>query len=210
MIATFTQESFQQLCNQLANRDIQLKEIIEKHGYPPMWQRKPNFETLIHIILEQQVSLASAKAALQKLKQKIRAITPKKLLVLSDSELKDCYFSRQKIVYARHLAQSMLNGELNIQKIITLSDDEIRNQLTKIKGIGNWTVDIFLLMGLQRTDIFPVGDLAMINSLKKIKKLPKNISKEEILILAKQWTPHRSIATMLLWHSYIKERNLKI
>ena len=210
MIATFTQESFQQLCNQLANRDIQLKEIIEKHGYPPMWQRKPNFETLIHIILEQQVSLASAKAALQKLKQKIRAITPKKLLVLSDSELKDCYFSRQKIVYARHLAQSMLNGELNIQKIITLSDDEIRNQLTKIKGIGNWTVDIFLLMGLQRTDIFPVGDLAMINSLKKIKKLPKNISKAEILILAKQWTPHRSIATMLLWHSYIKERNLKI
>src|ERR1700688_2926572 len=153
MIATFTQKSFQQLCNQLANKDIQLKEIIYQYGYPPMWQRKPNFETLIHIILEQQVSLASAKAALQKLKQKIGTITPKKLLELSDSELKACYFSRQKMVYARHLAQSMIDGELNIQKIITLSDDEIRNELTKIKGIGNWTVDIFLLMGLQRADI---------------------------------------------------------
>ena len=175
-----------------------------------MWQRKPNFETLIHIILEQQVSLASAKAALNKLKERIGSITPKKLLALTDAELKACYFSRQKIIYAKHLASSMLNGELRIKKIHLLPDDEIRDELKKIKGIGDWTVDIFLLMALQRADVFPTGDLAMMNSLKKIKQLPSHTAKEEILLLAERWKPHRSLATMILWHCYIKDRNLKV
>jgi DNA-3-methyladenine glycosylase II len=174
-----------------------------------MWRRKPDFETLIHIILEQQVSLASAKAALNKLKEKIGRITPSKLLAITDAEMKACYFSRQKIIYARHLASSMVSGELSLKKLISLSDDEIRNELKKIKGIGDWTVDVFLLMGLQRADILPVGDLAMINSLKKIKQLPPQISKEEILQLSESWAPHRSVAAMIFWHAYIQERNIK-
>ena len=121
----FSKEDFHPLCDRLAEKDSHLKNILHQHGYPPMWQRKPDFETLIHIILEQQVSLAAAKAALNKLKEKTGAITPKKLLALTDAEMKSCYFSRQKIIYARHLAQSMMNGELSIKKLISLPDDEI-------------------------------------------------------------------------------------
>jgi DNA-3-methyladenine glycosylase II len=210
MAKTFTKDNFHLLCDHLAKKDKHLKQILQQHGYPPMWQRKPNFETLIHIILEQQVSLASAKAALNKLKEKIGIITPQKLLALTDAEMKACYFSRQKIIYARHLAWSMGNGELSIRKLINLPDDEIRNELKKIKGIGDWTVDVFLLMALQRADIFPVGDLAMMNSLKKKKQLPHHISKEEILEMSESWAPHRSIAAMIFWHAYIQERDIKI
>jgi|SRR5579871_2863364 len=209
MINAFSEKNFHALCNGLAKKDPHLKKIIKQHGYPPMWQRKPDFETLIHIILEQQVSLASAKAALNKLKEKIGAITPKKLLALTDEELRNCYFSRQKTIYARHLATSMVTGELSIKKILKLSDDDIRSELKKIKGIGDWTVDVFLLMALQRADVFPTGDLAMINSLKKVKQLPQHTSREEIIILAEKWKPHRSIATMILWHSYLEERKPK-
>ena len=133
MIATFSEENFHELCDSLAKKDKHLKRILHQHGYPPMWRRKPNFETLIHIILEQQVSLASAKAALNKLKEKIGGITPKKLLALTDTEMKACYFSRQKIIYARHLASSIVNGELSIKKLNGLLDDEIRNELKKNK-----------------------------------------------------------------------------
>jgi len=206
MINSFTEKNFHQLCDSLAKKDKHLKQILHHHGYPPMWQRKPNFETLIHIILEQQVSLASAKAALNKLKEKVGSITPKKLLALTDAEMKACYFSRQKIIYARHLASSIVNGELSIKKLSSLHDDEIRDELKKIKGIGDWTVDVFLLMALQRTNIFPTGDLAMMNSLKKVKQLSPKITKEEIIVIAESWKPHRSIATMILWHSYLEER----
>ena len=205
----FNKANFHSLCDQLAKKDKHLKQVLVQHGYPPMWQRKPDFETLIHIILEQQVSLASAKAALNKLKEKIGGITAEKLLLLTDAEMKACYFSRQKIIYARELAMAVVSGELSIRKLMSKPDDEIRNELKKIKGIGDWTVDVFLLMALQRTDIFPVGDLAMINSLKKAKQLPANVSREEILKMAESWKPHRSIASMIFWHAYIQEKSIR-
>jgi len=156
------------------------------------------------------VSLASAKAALEKLREKIKKITPEKLLALTDEELRACYFSRQKTGYARHLAEAIVSGKLNLKKLTTAPDDEIRKELKQIKGIGDWTVDVYLLFVLQRSDVFPLGDLAMVNALKEIKQLPKHSAKEELLALAEVWRPHRSIATMLLWHHYIKTRNIKI
>jgi DNA-3-methyladenine glycosylase II len=206
---TFNKDNFHQLCNQLTKQDAELKHIIHTHGYPPLWSREPGFETLVHIILEQQVSLASAKAALLKLKEKIGVITPKKVLALTDAALKACYFSRQKTVYARHLANAILSGELDLKKLNTHHDDIIREQLKRIKGIGDWTVDVYLLMGLQRTDIFPIGDLAMVNSLKRVKQLPHPVTKEQLLQLAESWRPYRSIASMLLWHHYIEEKRIK-
>ena len=174
-----------------------------------MWTRSASFATLIHIILEQQVSLASAKAAFEKLKEKVGIITPRNLLRLSDTEMRACYFSRQKTVYARCLAEAIISKQLALKKITASSDEDIRMTLKQIKGIGDWTADVYLLFALQRADIFPIGDLAMINALKEIKGLPKHTSKEEISILAESWRPHRSIATMLLWHHYIKTRNIK-
>lgn len=210
MIHTFTEDNFQQLCSGLARKDTHLKSILQQHSYPPMWRRPASFSTLIHIILEQQVSLASAKAAFVKLKAKTGTITPEKLLKLSDEEMRACYFSRQKTVYARHLATAIVSGELNLRKLSSGHDDEIRISLKRIKGIGDWTVDVYLLFALQRSDVFPVGDLAMMNAFKEVKQLPKHTSKEEIIALAEHWRPHRSIGTMLLWHHYIQTRNIKL
>lgn len=208
MHSVFTEQNFKTVCKLLAKKDADLKSIIDEYGHPPLWSRKPSFETLIHIILEQQVSLASAKAALNKLKEKIGTVTPKKLLLLSDQELKACYFSRQKIVYARCLANAIENGEMSIKKLASLRDEEIRAELSKIKGIGNWTVDVFLMMVLHRTDLFPTGDIALMNSVRHIKKLPPHTSKEEILAIAELWRPNRTVAAFLCWHAYIKRKNI--
>lgn len=209
MISTFNKINFTTLCDTLASKDKDLAKIIKQYGYPPLWKRKPDFETLIHIILEQQVSLASAKAALDKLKLKLGTITPESLLKLSDEEMKLCYFSRQKTVYARHLSDEILSKRFSISKLKKLCDDEVRTSLKTIKGIGDWTADIFLMMCLQRPDRFPSGDIALINSIKKVKHLQKDCSKEEILLIAEKWKPYRTIAAYLLWHDYLASKKSK-
>lgn len=208
-VLQFSKQDFYSLCDAVAERDPDLNSILQIHGYPPMWTRSNSFATLIHIILEQQVSLASAKAALNKLKQRLARITPERLLALSDEELRACYFSRQKIVYARHLAEMILSGKINLKKNKHSSDDEIRLQLKQVRGIGDWTTDVYLLFVLQRHDIFPVGDLALVNAFKEVKKL-NNATREDILKKAQEWRPYRSIATFLLWHYYIQTRNIRL
>jgi len=210
MIESFNESNFKQLCDSLAEKDVHLQAILQQYGHPPMWSRPASFESLVHIILEQQVSLASAKAALEKLRERIGKITPANVLELSDAELRSCYFSRQKTVYVRSLAEAMLTKKLELARLGAVTNEEIRTELKKIKGIGDWTVDIYLLFVLQRSDIFPTGDLAMMNALKQVKQLPGHITKEEIIQLAEAWRPHRSLATMLFWHYYIKTRNIKI
>jgi len=203
MLTSFTQETYHHLCDQLAATDADFKKIIDSHGYPPFWSRANTFETLVHIILEQQVSLASALSALNKLKERIQEITPARVLTLTDEELKACYFSRQKTAYIKDLAEALLSGQLNLQQLETLPDDEVRQQLTALKGIGNWTVDIYLLMVLHRTDVFPIGDLAIVNALKRLKPVPPTTTKDNLLQIAEQWRPYRSVAAMLLWHFYL-------
>ena len=200
MEITFHEGNFKQICNKLSSKDADLKFILKNYGYPPIWTRSNSFATLIHIILEQQVSLASARAAYDKLKEKLGAITPKKLITLFDKEMKACYFSRQKIVYARHLAEAVISGKISLKIFPSLTEDEIRNQLKQIKGIGDWTVDVYLLFALQRINVFPTGDLAMMKALKEVKKMPAHTSKEEIIKIAEGWKPYRSMAAMILWH----------
>ncbi len=171
-----------------------------------MWTRPNTFESLIHIILEQQVSLASALAALNKLREKLTKITPAKLLKLTDEELKACYFSRQKMSYARYLAQAIQNKEFSPAAMETLPDEEVRKNLIALKGIGNWTADVYLMFVLQRADIFPIGDLAAVNALKKVKKLPKDTPPEQLLKISASWQPYRTVATMILWHYYLSLR----
>ena len=198
------------MCDLLADRDADLKAIIDQHGYPPMWSRPNIFQTLILTILEQQVSLASAYAAYKKLKDKTGFVTPQKILALSAEELRACYFSRQKTVYAKELATAIVKKKINLKKLSFASDDDVRNILKEVKGIGDWTVDIYLIHALQRTDLFPLGDVALVNSLKETKRLDKNVTKAEMLAVAELWRPYRTIATMILWHHYIKKRGLKI
>ena len=166
--------------------------------------------TLIQIILEQQVSLASAYAAFKKLKEKIGYVTPARILELSDAEMRACYFTRQKTGYARELALAVQSRELKLSQLSSLPDEEVRSQMIRLKGIGHWTIDVFLMHALQRTDLFPLGDIALVNSLKETKNLPAHTSKNEMLQIAEAWRPYRTIAAMILWHSYIRKRGIKL
>ena len=206
----FSESNFIQLCKKLAKKDTDLAAIIKNHGHPPMWTRPASFQSLILFILEQQVSLASAYAAFKKLKEKIGFVTPAKILALSDAELRACYFSRQKIVYARELASAVQKKKLVLKRLKHGHEDEVRLELKKIKGIGDWTVDVYLMHSLQRTDQFPLGDIALVNSLKVIKQLKKDVSKERMLKIAEPWRPYRTIAAMILWHAYIQKRGIKL
>ena len=209
-ISTFTATSFQRICKKLSNQDKDLAAIILNHGYPPMWIRPATFQTLILTIFEQQVSLASAYAAFKKLKEKIGYVTPAKILKMTDEEMRACYFTRQKIVYARELAIAIKKRKINLKKLSGMPDEAVRNILIQLKGIGNWTIDVYLMHALQRTDLFPLGDIALVNSLKETKRLPKEITKEEMLAIAEPWRPHRTIAAMILWHAYIQKRGIKL
>jgi len=210
MQQTFNADNFYQICDTLYRKDKDLKKIVDEHGYPPIWMRPPSFQTLILTILEQQVSLASAYAAFKKLRKKTGNITPAKIMDLTDDELRKCYFSRQKIVYARELAKAILLKKLHLKKLESLDNDNVRTTLKKIKGIGDWTVDIYLIHALRRLDIFPIGDLALVNSLKEIKNLSGYCTKEEMLAVSIPWRPFRTIASMILWHSYIQKRGIKL
>ena len=210
MMQQFSSANFYLICDKLSRKDKDLKAIIKQHGYPPMWTRLATFQTLILTILEQQVSLASAYAAFKKLKEKIGLVTSAKILSLSDIELRACYFSRQKIIYARELATAVQSKQLVLKKLSNKNEDEIRHELKKIKGIGDWTVDVYLMHALQRTDLFPLGDIALVNSLKEVKQLHQHITKVEMLQIAESWRPYRTIAAMILWHAYIKKRGIKL
>ncbi|ODM54171.1 DNA-3-methyladenine glycosylase family protein [Elizabethkingia meningoseptica] len=204
-IKIFNSENFQDLCNHLADTDPDFKTILDTYGYPPMWTRENTFKSLVHIILEQQVSLASALAALNKLKKKTTKITPENILNLNDEEMRACYVSRQKSVYIRGLAQAITDKHLSLEELSAMTNDDARKNLVKLKGIGNWTVDVYLMFTLQRADIFPIGDLAAVNALKRLKQLPTSITKEEILEISEQWKPFRSVASIMLWHYYLSQ-----
>ena len=208
MIETFNEQNLYALYDLVAAKDKDLKAIIKEYGYPPLWIRPNSFETLVLTILEQQVSLASAYSAYKKLKERIR-LTPQNLAMLTDDELRSCYLSRQKIIYTKELANAILTKKIKLKKFEALPDNIVRTELKALKGIGDWTVDIYLLHALRRADIFPIGDLALVNSIKMIKKL-SSITKDELLELSKKWKPYRSIATMLFWHYYIKNKGIKI
>ena len=195
--------------NKLTAGDRDLAKIVDAFGYPPHWQRKPGFPTLMRIILEQQVSLASAKAAFARLNDAVAELTPDSFLTLDDVELKQIGFSRQKTKYGRELAQAIVNRTLDLDSLNSLDDLAIRKQLTQIKGIGDWTVDLYLMMALQRADIFPAKDLAVAIAIKEIKDLAVRPQAAELELIAKVWQPYRAIATQILWHYYLNRKKLK-
>ncbi|MEO6588111.1 MAG: DNA-3-methyladenine glycosylase 2 family protein [Pyrinomonadaceae bacterium] len=206
MIKKLDEQNLANICKKLSKTDDDLKYIFETYGTPPLWQREASFATLVHIILEQQVSLASALSAFKKLQEKVGKITPENLLKLSDEELKACYFSRQKTVYTRELSKAILSGELNLKSLENLPDAEVKIELKKIKGIGDWTSDIYLLMAMLRGDVMPKGDLALHVAWKNLKQLEHAPNSDEFQIVAERWKPFRAVAARLLWHFYLNEK----
>lgn len=169
-----------------------------------MWKRKPGFTTLVHIILEQQVSLASAKAAFDRLIARVSPLTPVHFLKQNDAKLKAIGFSRQKTVYCRHLAQTVSTGQLNLAGLNLIDDNAVRQKLITIKGIGLWTANIYLLMALRRPDIWPVRDLALSVATQRLKNLPSRPTPDELDSIGSNWKPWRAVATRILWHYYLQ------
>ncbi|ACD96378.1 DNA-3-methyladenine glycosylase family protein [Trichlorobacter lovleyi] len=190
--------------NTLCNKHLIFRIINDKYGIPPNWMREPGFISLSRIILEQQVSIESAKAHFEKINSYIPEFTPNEIIKLSDQEMRDCQISRQKAKYLRSLSEAILKNELNLEVMDTFNDHEIREKLTKINGIGNWTVDIYLMFCLQRKDVFPSGDIAVINAAMELLEYE---TKDEVLNESKKWAPLRSLAAYFLWHYYLKKRN---
>jgi len=190
----------------LAEMDPIFRRVYETYGTPPLWDRPAGFATLLQIILEQQVSLASAKACFDKLSVRLGEVTPESLLTLNDAELKADGFSRQKTAYARHLSESILDRRIDLDRLPTLPDAEVKAELIKLKGIGEWTSDIYLLMALLRPDVMPKGDIALHAAYQRLSGTPARPGSDEFLVIAEQWRPFRSTAARLLWHFYLSER----
>jgi DNA-3-methyladenine glycosylase II len=187
----------------LVERDPDLAAVIARHGVPPLWARPPGFPTLTRIILEQQVSLSSAKAAYDRLEARIGEPEPETFLLLNDVELKGIGFSRQKTHYVRLLAESLRDGSFDLDEVEGLGDEEARIRLMELKGIGPWSADIYLLMALRRPDIWPLGDLALVSAVVKIKGLPSPPSFNEFKAIGEAWRPWRSVAARIAWFEYL-------
>jgi len=198
--------AFQSGIRELTIRDADLARVIEAYGAPPLWVREPGFPSLVYIILEQQVSLASARAAFQRLRAAASPLTPTRFLKLSDTQLKQIGFSRQKTLYTRLLAESLVKRHLDLNDLHDLSDDAARKFLIALKGIGTWTADIYLLSALRRPDIWPIGDLALAVAVQEVKRLRSRPSPERLESLSQLWRPYRAVAARLFWHAYLSKR----
>ena len=207
LIRPLTQKTLALAARELAVRDRLLAKIHAKYGDPPLWQRAAGFRTLVHIILEQQVSLSSAKSMLLRLETAIQPFTPERFAEVGESYLRGLGVTRQKSAYLLHLSESLVSGRLKLQSLSRLSDDQVLEKLTGIKGIGLWSANIYLLMAMRRADIWPAGDLALAVAIKELKGLATRPSPEELELIAEAWRPHRAVAARMLWQYYLGRKS---
>lgn len=191
----------------LSKKDSIFKQIIQQYGIPEIPVRKQGFETLALLILEQQVSIDSAKATYLKLKNQVQDFEPKNLLELLEENFRACGVSRQKTKYIKCLAEAILEKTIYLESFPRKSAEIVRQELIKIKGIGNWTIDVYLMFSLQSEDILPLGDIAVVNTIKELLNIHE---KPEMESYTQKWAPYRSMATFLLWHYYLQKRNRKV
>ena len=193
-------------CEQLSAADPHLSLVHSTYGPPPLWDRPTGFATLLNIILEQQVSLASAKACFDKLAAHLSDVSPASFLKINDADLKMIGFSRQKTAYARHLSEAVIEKRIDLDGLHLLPDAEIKAELIKLKGVGEWTSDVYLLMAMLRPDVMPRGDIALHAAYQKLTNADKRPGSDEFVAMAEKWKPFRSTAARLLWHFYLSER----
>ncbi len=191
---------------ELGASDDRLGRLLLDNQVPPMWGRDEGFATLVKIILEQQVSLDSAAAAFANLKSAIGEVEPDRFLSLNDTELKTIGFSRQKTGYCRGIATQLIDKSLDLEALASVPDEEARGRLTALKGVGPWTADVYLLFALQRPDIWPMGDRALVVSMAENLPLDEIPSYEQAAQIADVWRPWRSVAARMLWHAYLSNR----
>jgi DNA-3-methyladenine glycosylase II len=190
----------------LCARDPHLARVVARHGPPPMWGRPPGFSTLIKIILEQQVSLASASAIYRRLQGTAGRVTAHRIVRFSDSEFRQSGLTRQKSTYCRNLARWIVEERLELAALESLEDAEVRERLIQVPGIGPWTADVYLLMALRRPDIWPPGDLALIKAAQEVRRMRRRPDGKTLERIVGAWSPWRSVGARVLWHHYLSVR----
>ncbi|MEK6279627.1 MAG: DNA-3-methyladenine glycosylase 2 family protein [Acidobacteriota bacterium] len=198
-----TEKSLARVAGHLARRDHDLAFILKNFGPPPLWARRPGFSTLIKIILEQQVSLASAASIFARLRKSVIPFHPVRMLELGELHLKQQGLTRQKTAYCLHLAQSLRDKRLRLSQLSRMSDAQAKAALMEVKGIGSWSADVYLLMSLLRADVWPASDLALAIAVTKLKRLPYRPGPNELTEMAEAWRPFRSVAARMLWQYYL-------
>ena len=203
---TINDETLRMGVDVLAERDSDLYRIRDRLGYPPLWAREPGFASLVHIILEQQVSIKAAATMFQRLASHLGSVTPELVQKAGESELRQVGLTRQKARYCVELANRIASGALELSKLDTLDDAQGRSHLLDIPGLGPWTVDVYYMMALRRANAWPQGDLALASAIQDIKNLNARPTKEEQLAFAEQWAPWRAVAARMLWMHYLDAR----
>ncbi len=190
----------------LCSRDADWGRVVQKFGPPPLWARRPNFATLVRIILEQQVSLASAESTFRRLQGAVQRVTSERMAQLSLAEIRRLGFTRQKAGYCLDLARLIEAGGFNLNRLSRIDDGAARAALLEVRGIGSWTADIYLLMALRRPDVWPDGDVALAAAAHRVKRLRQRPNFDRLRKIAARWRPWRSVAARILWHHYLSER----
>ena len=201
-----TRADYQAAVAELASRDPALGKVVEDWGVPPRWKRRQGFATLVLLILEQQVSLASAEATFARLEGQAGAVEPGAILALGEERLKQAGLSRQKARYVHGLAEATAAGAVDLRKLGRAGDDAVRAALIPLKGIGDWTIDIYLLAALQRPDVWPARDLALQEAARAIRELDARPDETAMQAIGEAWRPWRSVAARILWHYYLNAR----
>ena len=201
-----THESLARGVHALTRRDPHLATLFAKNGLPPMWARRPGFPTLVHIVLEQQVSIVAARSLFRRIRAHLGEMTPELVASRGIAGLHRLGLTRQKAAYCHGLARAILDGRLSLSDIARSADTEGREALLALRGIGPWSADIYYLMALRRPDVWPVGDLALAIALHEVKGLRARPDMERQLAISAAWAPWRSVAARLLWHYYLTTR----
>lgn len=188
----------------LAREDPDLAAVVERHGPPPLWARRPGIASLVQIILEQQVSLVSARALYRRVQYELGEITADTILACGAGGLRRLGVTRQKASYCLEVAERITAGDLNLGRVARAPVAAARDELVQIKGIGPWTAEVYLLMVLRRPDIWPTGDIALLTALRHLRRLPERPTVEQAADHARRWAPWRAVAARVLWHGYLE------
>ena len=199
-------QAFATATRELARRDARLRTLRRVNGQPPFWRRRPGFRTLALIILEQQVSLASARAALARVERRVGRVGVARIAACDEAELRVAGVTRQKAAYLVGAARALAAGRPRLAALPRLPDEAVRDALTALRGVGAWSAEVYLLMALRRPDAWPVGDLALALALRDALELPELPDATALRQLAEPWRPWRAVAARLLWHDYLLRR----
>lgn len=198
--------TFAEACAFLAEEDRALAGLVDQFGIPAFWHRTEGFPTLVLLILEQQVSLESGAAMYRRLTESLGIVSPRTVLEAGDTALRSIGVTRQKAAYLLGLADAVVTGDIDLAALDEMGTDAARVALTRLKGIGAWTADAYLLSAQRRPDMWPVGDRALQVGTAEALGMTEVPDEGELEIIAEPWRPIRAVAARLIWNSYLERR----